>query len=165
MTETIIDTFPVPVCHNIRIKRCRLYQNEAFRGYNASKREYFYGLKVCLLVGSQGNPLEVTLVPGATSDMAALRCMALNLPQGSAIYGDKGFLNLSFEKALSEETDIHLVVPRRKNMKNQLDGCLEYVCRVIRKRIETTISQLTERFSRSIHAVTARGFELKVFLT
>jgi hypothetical protein len=31
--------------------------------------------------------------------------------------------------------------------------------------METTFSQLTERLARSIHAVTPRGFELKVFLT
>ncbi|GAB4453327.1 MAG: hypothetical protein OHK0029_05920 [Armatimonadaceae bacterium] len=131
-----MDTFPVSVCRNIRIKRCRLYRSAAFRGYNASKKEYFYGLKVCLIVTTQGSPLEVVLVPGATSDMAALRCLDLNVPQGTRLYGDKGFQNLAFEKALSEETDILLVVPRRKNMKEQLNGCLEYVCRVIRKRIE-----------------------------
>jgi hypothetical protein len=46
----LVDTFPVPVCRNIRIKRCKIYQNEAFRGYTASKKEYFYGIKVCLIV-------------------------------------------------------------------------------------------------------------------
>jgi hypothetical protein len=32
-----IDTFPVAVCDNYRIKRCRLYQGEAYRGFIASK--------------------------------------------------------------------------------------------------------------------------------
>jgi hypothetical protein len=63
---------------------------------------------------------------------------------------------------LGEEAGLRLVVPRRSNMKEQLDGCLEYVCRLSRKRVETTFSQLTERLARSIHAVTARGFELKI---
>jgi hypothetical protein len=31
--EHIVDTFPVPVCHTIRIKRCKVYQDPAFRGY------------------------------------------------------------------------------------------------------------------------------------
>lgn len=44
----LIDTFPIPVCDNIRIRRCRLYQGEAFRGYIPSKRRYFYGLKIHL---------------------------------------------------------------------------------------------------------------------
>lgn len=50
-------------------------------------------------------------------------------------------------------------------MKEQLDGCLEFLCRLRRERVETTFSQLRERLARSIHAVTPRGFELKVFLT
>jgi len=161
----IIDTFPVPVCRNIRIRRCHIYRDEAFRGYNASKKEYFYGLKVCLIVTEVGQPIELVLVPGSYSDMTALRCMDLNLPEQTTIYADGGFLDLRFEHALEEEAGIHLVAPRRKNMKQQLDGCLQYVCRCVRKRVETTFSQLCERFARSIHAVTPRGFELKVFLT
>ena len=46
----IVDTFPVPVCHNIRIKRCKLYRDEAFRGYCASKKQYYFGLKVSVIV-------------------------------------------------------------------------------------------------------------------
>ncbi len=65
-----MDTFPVPVCRNIRIQRCKIYKNKAFRGYCASKKEYFYGLKVCLIVNEQGRPVEMTLVPGATADRA-----------------------------------------------------------------------------------------------
>jgi hypothetical protein len=40
----IVDSCPVPVCANIRIRRCRIYQDEKFRGYCASKRCYYYGL-------------------------------------------------------------------------------------------------------------------------
>lgn len=45
-----LDTFPGPVCDNIRIARSKLYQDEAYRGYTASKKRYFYGLKVHLMV-------------------------------------------------------------------------------------------------------------------
>ena len=37
----LIDSFPVPVCRNIRIKNCRIYQDEEFRGYSPGKKEYF----------------------------------------------------------------------------------------------------------------------------
>lgn len=50
-------------------------------------------------------------------------------------------------------------------MKEQLDGCCEYLRGFYRKRVETTFSQLAERMARSIHAVTPRGLELKVMLT
>jgi hypothetical protein len=42
----VIDSFPLSVCDNIRIRRCRRYQGEAWRGYQASKQRYFYSLKV-----------------------------------------------------------------------------------------------------------------------
>ncbi len=68
-----VDSLPVPVCDNIRIRRCRLYpleeaaghddedrpERESFRGYNiASKRRYFYGLRVHLVVSGAGEPVE-----------------------------------------------------------------------------------------------------------
>jgi DDE family transposase len=161
----IVDTFPVPVCRNIRIRRCRIYQEEAFRGYCASKKEYFFGLKVCLIVTESGEPVEMLLSPGSTADITALRCMELNLPSQSTLLGDSGFLDTEFEAALREQANVNLVVPRRANMKEQLDGCLEYICRLCRKRVETTFSLLAERLARSIHAVRPRGFELKIMLT
>jgi hypothetical protein len=74
---------------------------------------------------------------------------------------------LGKHKALAQVKTVKhaLVVPRRSNMKEQQDGCLEYVCCLSRKRVETSFSQLAERLARSIHAVTARGFALKVMLT
>jgi hypothetical protein len=41
----VVDSLPVIACDNIRIRRCKLLQGPEYRGYNASKRRYFYGLK------------------------------------------------------------------------------------------------------------------------
>ena len=43
----VVDSFPVAVCDNIRIRRAKLHRDETYRGYQASKRRYFYGLKAC----------------------------------------------------------------------------------------------------------------------
>jgi hypothetical protein len=56
-----VDAFPVSVCRNIRIRNCRIYQGEEFRGYNFSKREYFYGIKVTVIASRDGCPLRVIL--------------------------------------------------------------------------------------------------------
>src|ERR1700710_1747909 len=50
----LLDSFPVPVCDNIRINRCRLVQDERYRGKMSSKRRYFYGVRVQLLATSDG---------------------------------------------------------------------------------------------------------------
>ena len=64
-----VDSLPVAVCDNICIRRCRLYPlNEpganAFRGYVPSKRRYFYGLRVHLMVTGAGEPVEFALAAG-----------------------------------------------------------------------------------------------------
>lgn len=69
----VIDTFPIVVCDNWRIHRCRIYRQEKYRGRIASKRRYFYGLKLHLMVTSQGQPVEFFLTPGSESDVTHLR--------------------------------------------------------------------------------------------
>ena len=66
-TESIytLDSFPIAVCDNYRIPRAKLYQHEDYRGCIASKKRYFYGRKVPLLVTKDGQPVECFLTPGA----------------------------------------------------------------------------------------------------
>ena len=61
----VIDSFPIAVCRNIRIPNCRLLQGEGYRGYNASKKEYFYGFKVQVIVTQKGIPIDFFI--GASS--------------------------------------------------------------------------------------------------
>jgi hypothetical protein len=98
--------------------------------------------------------------------------MPLELPPDSTLIGDHprgawvpGFTDYGFEDDLIEAALIRLLVMRKKNSQRPHPGWLAYWCQYHRKRVETTFSQLTERLARSIHAVTPRGFELKVFLT
>jgi len=57
----VIDSFLVPVCDNIRIRRCRLTGEfadaEQFRGVVASKRRFFYGVRVQVMVTIEGVPV------------------------------------------------------------------------------------------------------------
>ena len=48
-TEYLLDSFPVPICDNIRIRSARLVHSEDYRGYIASIKRYFYGIRVQLL--------------------------------------------------------------------------------------------------------------------
>jgi hypothetical protein len=57
---------------------------------------------------------------------------------------------------------LHLKSQRRKNSKRQMPAWEEYLSNRIRKYIETVFSGITELFSRKIHAVRPRGFELKI---
>lgn len=48
-TEYLLDSFPVAMCDNIRIFNVKLIKSEEYRGYIASKKRYFYGVRVQLL--------------------------------------------------------------------------------------------------------------------
>lgn len=81
----VIDSFPVAVCDNVRIKRCRLLTGEAYRGYSASKRRYFYGFKVQLLMTHDGLPVEVYIHAGSEADITGLKALEPQLPEGSVL--------------------------------------------------------------------------------
>lgn len=166
--DFIVDSFPVAVCDNIRIPRSRIYPLEAtggaFRGYCASKRRFFYGVKTHLMVTSTGHPVECFLTPGHASDTAQLKQYRFGLPEGSTVYGDKAYNEYETEDRLMECDAIKLVPIRKKGSRRAVDACMAYVQHRIRKQVETSISVLEQMFPKSIHAVTARGFELKVFL-
>jgi hypothetical protein len=65
----VIDSFPVATCDNYRIQRCQIYQDEAFRGRQASKKRYYYGLKIHLMTTETGQPVEFFLTPGSIGSL------------------------------------------------------------------------------------------------
>ena len=112
----VIDTFPVAACDQYRILRMRLYQGEAPRGYTASKRRYFYGLKIHLLVTVQGQPVEFFLTPGSCADVTGLQWFDFELPEGAEIYADKAYNDYRVEDELAD-LGIYLLPLRKKNSK------------------------------------------------
>jgi hypothetical protein len=56
----VIDSYPISVCDNYRIKHSKIRQGEDWRGYIPSKK-LFYGVRIHTLVTEQGesDPLPV----------------------------------------------------------------------------------------------------------
>lgn len=173
----LIDSFPISVCDNIRIDRCQIYPlsatKEAFRGYpaskRASKRRFFYGVKMHVLTNAEGQPVEAflkpgSITPGSRSDAGQVRNFEFDLPEGSTVYGDKAYNEYFTEDLLAEASGIDLSPIRKKNSTRPGSASARYLQAVYRKRIETTFSQISRLMPPSIHAVTPKGFELKVFL-
>ena len=160
----VIDSFPVSVCDNIRIRRAKLYRDETYRGYQASKRRYFYGLKIHLMVTSAGQPVECVLTPGSVSDVQVLKNYAYDLSPGSVVYADKAYNDYEIEDLLAEVEGIRLLPICKKNSKRPLSASTRFSQSYHRKRVETAGSQLMGLFPKSLHAVSASGFELKVAL-
>ena len=160
----VLDSIPIAVCDNIRIRRAKIYSDEKFRGYQASKKRYFYRLKLHLMVTQDGQPVECFLTPGGFGDVDALKYYAYELPDGSMIYADKAYNDYEIEDLLKEVEHIHLIPMRKKNSKRALSPSVPFVQSYHRKRVETAGSLIEQLLPKSIHAVTSQGFELKVVL-
>ena len=161
----VVDSLPIAVCDNIRIKRCRIYplkeHGRMFRGYIASKRRYFHGLRVHLVVSEAGEPVEFSLVAGSEADVSVFKDLDLDLPKGSIILADKAYTDYDYEDLL-QEVGLHLKAQRKKNSKRPMPAWEEFLGKPIRQYMETVFSRLTSFFPRKIPAVTPRGFELKI---
>ena len=160
--EYLLDSFPIPICDNIRISQAHLVQGEEYRGYIASKKRYFYGLRIHLVSTKDGIPVEWVFLPGAANDVRGLQTLPLNLPPGSQLYADKAFTDYLVEDNLAEVDKITLMAVRKQNSKRPDRPWLAYIKQTLRHYIETVFSQITARFPKSIHAVTFEGFMLKV---
>jgi len=160
----IIDSFPVAVCRNCRIPVCKLLQGKAYHGYNEAKKEYFYGFKVQVIVSSDHLPVDFFFSAGSFTDITAFQSMCIDLPQGSDLYGDKGYVDYELEDLYAECEGIRLQIHRKSNSLRPDAAWDVFLKKHYRKPIEPVFSAITNLFGRKIHAVTAEGFLLKVFL-
>jgi Transposase DDE domain len=160
----VLDSFPIPLCDNIRIKRCRLIKDEQYRGKMSSKRRYFYGVRVQLLATSDGIPVEFCILPGSCSDLQGLAELALDLPELAQVFVDAGYNFYEWEDYLQEVENLKLQVPRKANSKRIREPWLKIHKTLIRKYIETTIGEISKLFPKKIHATNLNGFLLKITL-
>ncbi len=77
----LLDSFPIAVCDNLRIRHCRIVRDELYRGAVTSIRRYFYGVRVQILATSDGIPVEFCILPGACADLQGLAELPLDLPE------------------------------------------------------------------------------------
>lgn len=160
----LLDSFPIPICDNIRIKRCRIVRNEDYRGKISSKRRYFYGVKVQLLTTSDGIPVEFCILPGGCADLQGFAELALDLPEQAQLFVDAGYNYYEWEDYLSEIENLHLQVPRKTNSKRGREPWLEIHKSWMRKYVETTIGEISKMLPKKIHATNLNGFLLKIAL-
>jgi hypothetical protein len=159
----VLDSFPIAACDNYRILRSRRYRGEVWRGYQASKRRYFYGLKLHLMVTGSGQPVEFFLTPGSMSDTRALKMYQFDVPEDALVTGDKAYNDYGLEDMMLE-ANINFLPLRKKNAHRSWPSLLTYLLSYCRKVVETTGSLIERLLPKHVHAVTARGFELKIAL-
>jgi IS5 family transposase len=162
-TTYSIDSFPVSVCQNIRIANSRIVRGKEYRGRCVSKRCWFYGFKVHMIVTSGGIPVEFTFTPGSKHDMDGLRQLPVNLPEGSEVLADAAYTDYLMEEMLSDN-GIRLLANRKSDSRRPHNPCTEYLISIGRKQVETAFSDIAKYLPKKIHAVTKSGFLIKLIM-
>ena len=145
----LIDSLPVPVCRFARAYRCQSFRGLATFGYDALAHQTYYGLRLHLRVCWPGVITAATLAPANDADQA----IAPQLLEGLAGWalGDSGYGAATLQTELAA-AGLHLIAPRRGKPVPRWPGWLVRT----RRRIETVLSQLTERY----HAKQVRARDL-----
>lgn len=158
-----IDSYPVKVCHNVRISRCKLLKGEENRGWNQSKKEYVYGIKIHAITSENGYIVEFCYTPASFNDSKVFDILDFNLPEGSELIGDKAYNLYDMEEYLYETSKISLLPIRKVNSKkedNTISG--NYYKQTKRKIIETFFSLIDRLLPKKIHATNLNGFLFKI---
>ena len=132
-----IDSTALPVCHNKRISRHKVFEGLADRG--KSSMGWFFGFKLHLIVDDQGELLAVCLTPGNVEDRKPVPRLAKKL--WGKLCGDRGYLSQRLFEQLFKQ-GLHLITPIRKNMPNQLMPLADKLLTRQRSIIETINDQL-----------------------
>jgi hypothetical protein len=132
-----IDSTPIKVCRNIRIKRNKVFKEIAKRG--KSSMGWFFGFKLHIIVNEIGELLSFKITKGNTDDRVPVKDLCKGL--FGKLYGDRGYIGKELFHKLWEN-GIQLISNIRSNMKNQLLPLEDKL--MLRKRfiIETINDQL-----------------------
>jgi hypothetical protein len=137
----LVDSAPVPVCRFARAPWCRRLREVATYGYDAVARQTFYGLRAHLRVAWPGVITGIELAPGHGSDMAMAPELLTNA-KGWAL-GDRAYWSPDVREELRRRA-LALFAPYRK--KSQETHRWPSWLVQTRRRIETVLAQLVERF-------------------
>ncbi|WP_343597515.1 IS982 family transposase [Acinetobacter sp.] len=138
-----IDGFPIPVCRYARAKRHKNFKGDAGFSYCAAKQEKYYGFKGHIVINLSGMITGYTYTPAHCDE----RDVAPEITQNiyGLLGGDKGYLRPQL-KQYYEYGGIDLQTPFRKNMRDSRPKEAMRILMKARRKIETVISQLTDRF-------------------
>ena len=97
-------------------------------------------------------------------DNTTFQGMDINLPKNSDLYGDAAYINKEHKEFHEKFNGIRLKAATKKNSLEKNTWAEELENRYYRKTIENTFTDITAKFPKKIHAVTAKGFLLKILI-
>jgi Transposase DDE domain len=155
----LIDTKPLPVLGLKRDKKRSDFAGNAAPGWCAARQMRYFGYKLVMLATWTGIPVAYDLVPANTDERVAVEGV-LQMVQGSDIYGDKGFLDATWQQQLQQRTGNQLWTIKRVNQHQQHSPSLNRWISRIRQRVEGVFHEIqnTGRNPERLLNKTVEGF-------
>lgn len=136
---SFVDSTPIRVCNNKRIKRNKVFKGIAEVG--KSTMGWFYGFKLHILINDKGEILTFMITQANLDDREPLKNETFLKNIFGKLFGDKGYISQKIAQILFVD-GIQLVTSIRNNMKNSLMSMADKI--LLRKRsvIETVNDEL-----------------------
>lgn len=139
---SIVDSFPVPVCRFARARRCRRLRAVAAYGKDHVDHQTFYGLRAHIRICWPGVIVASSLAPANADEMAVAEADLLDRA-GGWVLGDRNYWRPQAAARLRGR-GLALCAPYKWASRDPRPWPQWLTNR--RRRIETSIGQLTERF-------------------
>lgn len=136
---SFVDSTPIRVCKNKRIKRNKVFKDIAQVG--KSTMGYFYGFKLHIVINDKGEILSFTITQANVDDREPLKNENFLKNIFGKLFGDKGYISKELTKILFVD-GIHLITSIRNNMKNSLMDMCDKINLRKRSVIETVNDEL-----------------------
>ena len=132
-----VDATKLPVCHNLREKRHKVFDGLA--GKSKTSTGWFYGLKLHFVINHLSQIMNLRVTQGNVDDRTPLISMCEGLE--GYIFADRGYISKDKESTLAKQ-GLKLVTTLKKNMKKVFRTKAEKSLLRNRGMIETMIDYL-----------------------
>lgn len=138
---SLIDSFPLPVCRFARATRCRRLREMSAYGFDEMAKQTFFGVRFHLRVALPGVITAFEVEPANIHELTVAEEL-LKAARGWVI-GDRNYYSPHLGAQLKQH-GLQLLAPFRSRKRERKPFPYRLTC--LRRRIETVIGQLTERF-------------------
>lgn len=136
---SFVDSTPVRVCKNKRIKNNKVFKDIAKVG--KSTMGWFYAFKLHIIINDKGEILSFTITAANVDDREPLKNESFLKDIFGKLFADKGYISQKLENILFVD-GVHLITQLRNNMKNSIMTLSDKINLRKRSVIETVNDEL-----------------------
>jgi len=136
---SFVDSTPIRVCKNKRIKRNKVFKDIAQVG--KSTMGWFYGFKLHIVINDKGEILSFAVTQANVDDREPLNNEGFLKQIFGKLFADKGYISEKLTQLLFVD-GVHLITNIRNNMKNSLMLMSDKILLRKRSLIETVNDEL-----------------------